>query len=825
MLSFSQNQLMPLSESSLTGDNLLSNVEWLSHAYYTNANISQQDGSLTINGTVDQPVPSGNKPSVFIETVNLNIDGETLPYFALKVKQSHDVALSVRFGISVEEWIKATANNDTLEQIRYAGVTDDARWIKWSDWPYGQVGSLEAVWGSDRWETVSANWRDYLQKALGSQISRLKGVQLIVGFADKVADFQVDISTLSFRSQTTFTSAPEQSGSSVFLIRSQELGRLLEENLFPERARVAFQIQSEEQTRFMALMMWKNNDGRTFIVRNGFLLQNVPSRQSLWIDFWNVINDVKTSIEPFSSLFETMKNGDVALILLKLQPDDQVKIDASVEQIDLFLSEPGLAVSLQSTVDAKTIFNDSSVYILTIGLAPLVLLSLAYVFRRNAEAKPWIWSIAIIAGGLIVRLLLVPFTAHQADVAQYCDVGALFYRQRSVFDMWVDFPLYYYMLVFVSMPYSLIRAAGFMDSSFLGIASYSWQMVTIKSVSILADVIAYRYLCKIVGNRRSRFADFAPEIYFFSPIVIMASATWAHLNSIFLALIILGFYNLKKERSLWSILCFALAAMTIPVGFAAVLAPILAALIFKKYKLAALSLIIVGVISLVLIAPMPSEARSSLIQRATVGHVANAPVFAPDPVKIAGKTVYPFMTSGYKFLRLLEFYKISAPSIIFNVLLAGGIVAATIWFIQRLRKRKSEDSNSKEISLEDLARYLIVFFSIFLLFYSTTNYIWNFWPVAGLIMLLAVKKRTLIAVSALVYSYVLLFGFDFIERISYLATGYSTQYFSQLGLQLDYWNMNLLFSLLFSILACYSIVLALFYGKNHSASGQSTDPA
>lgn len=78
------------------------------------------------------------------------------------------------------------------------------------------------------------------------------------------------------------------------------------------------------------------------------------------------------------------------------------------------------------------------------------------------------------------------------------------------------------------------------------------------------------------------------------------------------------------------------------------------------------------------------------------------------------------------------------------------------------------------------------------------------------LLLLSFKKRSSLALLAVAYSYILLIGFEFVERFSLLATGYQINYFSQLGLKIDYLTMNLSFSLLFSLLAGLTVIIALW---------------
>jgi hypothetical protein len=809
MTSFSQNQFLTVNDGNPTSD-LITTARWALRSYYCNATLTQNNDELGINGVIESNPSLSDKPSVFVETDGLNIN-DSFQDFSIQFNQPSSSALIVRLGVDTHDWLKAITNNDTLANLRYGGTTNNVTWVMWNDYPFGSTGSLEVIWGSGQWQTVSVNWKDYLNEALHYNFTSIKGVQLIFGFADNVNQFNSTLRDATFVKEPELT-ARQGNQSNIFVIRSTTITSNLNDGFFPERAHITFQIPQGPENRFMALMVWKNDSGSMIVVRNGFELETVNESQSLWIDFWNVIPDVKTSVEPFSLLSDVMAKNDFALVFVSATSSTNITLNANVQQVDLFLSKPGLAAAVNNQFDLKEVFNETTIYLLLIGVIPLVLLVFFYAFRRYALTKPIVWFGLVIFCGLLIRFILAPISAHQADVLQFSDVGALFYGQKSFFNFWVDFPLYYYPLVGASLPYSLIRASGFVDSSYLAITSYVWQMVTIKLVPIIADVVAYVYLCKIFGKNRSNFFSMGPEIYFLGSFVILTSATWAHLNSVFLALLIVGLYYGRKGHWVKSVFFITLASMTIPVGFAGVLAVVLGSLLLKNYKLTAKMLVVSITTFFVVLLPMTfgsGASLTSLIQRLTVGQVANAPVYAPGPVIIGGVTVDPFLTSGYKFTRLLEYQGIAVPSGLLNILLVGSVLGAVCWFVLRFNSYKGDKEAFNERLFESLVLFMAIVFSVFLLFFSTANFIWNFWPAFALILLLSFKKRNIFAFAAIVYSYILLIGFEFVEYWSFLATGYNIQYFDQLGIKLDYWTLNLSFSLLFSVLACLVIVIAL----------------
>jgi hypothetical protein len=809
MVSIPQKQFLAVSENNSNSYSI--EDIWNLHSYYCNATLVQNGRSLEVKGYLDSNYSLNNTPSVFIETTSLNINN-SFQHFSIQVKQAISSALIVRLGVDSQDWLKAVNNNVTLANLRYGGATNNVTWVTWNDYPSGKTGSLEVIWGSGQWQNVSVNWNAYLTEALNYNFTSLKGVQLILGFRDNINQFSSLISNAMFSVQPILTIS-EGNYQSVLVFRSQAIISNLERGFFPERAHITFQMNQSVDDRFMALMVWKNDNESLTIVRNGFELESVIGSQSLWIDFWNVIPDVKTSVEPFSTLSDVMIKNDFALVFVSTSATNNVTLSSYVKQIDVFLSKPGLKAAVNDEFDLKTVSNETTFYLLIVGIIPLFLLSLFYVFRKNALTKPRFWFGLVIVSGLIIRFILAPISSHQADVLQFSDVGALFYGEKNFFNFWVDFPLYYYPLVAASLPYSIFRAFGFVDSSYLAITSFVWQMVAIKIVPILADVIAYVYLCKLFGSSRERLFNMGPEIYFLGSFVILTSATWAHLNSLFIALLIVGVYYTRKGRWLRSTFFFSLASMTIPVGFVGVLAVILGSLLLRKYKLTVKMILISITTFFVTILPMTLSSGStlaSLIQRLVVGQVANAPVYGPTQTVIGGVIVNPFFTSGYKFTRLLEYQGIAFSSVFLNLFLIISILGSFIWFIFRFNLIKSEKTTFYDGFFELLVRLLAIVFGLFLLFFSTANFIWNFWPAFALVILLSFKKQSYIAIIAIIYSYILLIGFEFVEHLSFLATGYNIQYFDQLRIKLDYWMMNLGFSLLFSLLACIVIIISLW---------------
>jgi hypothetical protein len=812
MITIPQTQFIPLSEIS-NSNYSITNATWNLHTYYSAASFSSHEAVLQINGTIDSSLIPDKKPSVFLETTDLNING-TLPYLSLDVEQNSSVALIVRLGVNLSEWLHATNDNSTLAKLRNGGVINDVIWVMWQDYPLGKTGSLESIWGSGEQHNISINWKDYLHEALNYNFTSIKGLQIILGFANNTSSFSSTLRNIVFSNQPeALTPIQKTLQDNMFIVSSQEIEPILKQNFFPERAHVIFQMTQAETRQFMTFIVWKNANGSLLMVRNGFELQSVDGPESLWVDFWNVVNNVNAQPEdPLSALFGTLNNNDFAVVFLALPPNGNNTLNTRLQQIDLYLSKPGLAAAVTNQFNINDVFNATTLYLFVVGVVPLVLLITFYAFRKYAERKPRFWIILVILSGIIVRFVLAPTSSHQADVLQFSDIGALFFGQKSFFNFWVDFPLYYYPMVTASLPYSIIRASGFMDSSYLAVTSYVWQMVTIKLVPIIADVVAYIYLYRLFGKSRNKLFDLGPEIYFLGPMVILTSATWAHLNSVFIALLIIGFYYAKKGRLLLSVFFFSLATMTIPVGFIAVLGVVIASLLLKEYKLTTKMLAVSVSTFIVLILPMvlsSNESLSSLVQRLTVGQVVNSPVYGPSPVVIGGATVYPFMTTGYKFLRLLEVNHIALPQFFLSAVFLSSIICATIWFIRRSYVHKKSIDFHSAFLFEDVASYTAVAFACFLLFYSTSNFIWNVWPVFALILMLSFKKRSSLAILAIIYSFVLLLGFEFVEHLSFLATGYTIQYFDYLGLKLDYFGMNIAVSFLFSLLAFLVALVAL----------------
>jgi len=831
MVELKANDSTPL-RADIVGQNLLANLtSWGQKTYYTTANFSLGEGQLEVRSQINDTIPAGKAASVYFELTNISVDANASTFFAMRFKQNSGAALILRFGISITDWNNYVAVNQTLASLRWGGSLGSVVWVQYPSQPPTSPGSLEVIPGTDDWAVIGVNWHQYLLGAIHANINQIKGLQIITGFPYvRVSDLQV--ATIAFQNTPTYSPITQPSPTeyySVAVLGSQTLTNAYEASLLPERARVIFDIVSTPAYQYVLILAWKDPDGGLHIYRNGFVLQSSPGSKALWVDFWdsNMIHNTKQSIEPFASLVSIMKPGQVAAYILPVHSSDASSLNVRWTEVDLFLSTaaPTGQLSQAPLISQSSNIQDTTVYIVALAVPSTIPLALFRMKRSGYIHSPRLLG-AFIAFGLAIRVAIAPVTGHPTDVKQACDMGPLLFRDGRLFDDWVDFPLSYYTLLGTSVPYALATSLGFHDVVYLAMPCASLQMIFVKLGPITADIVSYFFLSKIVGSTRNTLTDMAPELYLLNPITILTSATWAHLNSMFIALAIVGMYYISRSNAIKSTAYSTLSAMVIPVGMASILAPLTLAFRESGRKLLTLSASICAVITAVMFLPglLSPQFIFALLQRLSTGQVASDPVYDPPSVWIAGEQSQSFKITGYKVFRILEFSHIPLPSQVLTISLVASLSFAAIWFVRKAMKAGSGDSYSGRVMLDLTARYGVLVIGFFLLFFKATNTIWNFWPVPYLLILgITIKSRPFLYLG-LAISYIMFFGMDFIERVSSFVTGYSINYYNATGLGVDYVVLNLVISSALSILIIVSIALSIVSRKKPERS-QSIDRA
>jgi hypothetical protein len=766
------------------------------------------------------PVPANEEPSVFVENANLSISSST-PFLHFQVNQTPGSVLIVRLGISLEDWQEATESNLTLQNLRWGGNTGNTVWIKYLDYPQGKIGDLEVIDGVGSPLSITENWVGYLQEELRYPIHTLTGIQFIVGFPS-AKNATLSITDLSFQDSSILATNHSDSGET-FVTDYDSFGQVYQRGLLPERINLEFSIDSPSAVPYSTVVVWKDLAGNLHTYRNGFLLSSAPGNESVWVDLWAPIQGLKYSIDPLSLAASNLSDGQFAILFVPSSSLPPSGLAFHLDTLNIFFSTPSMPQNPQSYSEGGgiTFLTDETLVVLLLLSVPLVVL-VAFIVRARGR-----WSLnprkiaLLVAAGLVIRFVLVPITNQPVDTKQFCDAGSLFFSHGTVFDMWVDFPFYYYALLVASIPYGLLSALGFSGQQFLALSCNSVQMIGVKSVDVFSDVAAYLFLCGIVGARRDRIGKFAPELYFFNPVTILASAVWAHLNSLYIMLMIAGLYFMTKPAVYRPIIAFSLAAMTIPVGFASVLAYLLGLLKTQVRTFVIATAICIAItISLFIPVFSSSEAVSSLFQRALSGLVAANPIPGPPVVLIGGVQLKPYLVSGYNIFRAFEYAGIPIPNLYPKLLLIGLFPAVTVWFFVKL----PQSANSKGAKLDLTLTYILIMTTLFLLLFGTTDFVWNFWPVPILLALGILRNSRLFVLLAVVQSYLMILGLDFIEHLSLYATGYDIELYNSLGLQLNYYEWNIIVSVALSIVLLIDLVIvASDFGKPSVTQFQASE--
>jgi len=818
LVTFGPTDTRPLYLSS-PGPNILSNITaWDIRSYYTAANFSLQGGSVNLDASINQTVPEGKSASAFFEIPGLNVSAQQLPYLVLNYNQTMGSALIVRLGIDMTIWNQTVAYNQALAKARWGGNTTNIVWVQYLDPPPGRAGSLEVIYGSNVWTRLSVDWQQYLHEALNATVTQLRGLQIIVGFTGSSRG-TLQIDNISFSSVLTYQAAPSSSpmpGTTVFVFSPEYPLDKQGQMLGPERVRVDYDMTSLEPLRYTLIAIWSDTTGELHLFRNGFLLDASDGPKSLWVDFWtwNEIRPARNSIEPFSSLQATMKIGDIALFFQELDSFPNPVLRVNVSHVNLFLSNPSPAqITLPNNLGP--FIQITALYLVALALPAVGVFGFYLVRRKTGYIHTSRWIGTIVGVGLIIRLALAPISAHPIDGKQYCDMGPLYFGSGRLFDMWVDFPFSYYTFLMSALPYAVLQVFGFIDVSYLAMPCPSAQLFFTKVPPIIADIIGYVFLCKMVGMKRRSFSSFAPELYFLNPITILTSASWAHLNSLYLSFMIVGMYYLSQARPFRAAWYTAFSGMTIPVGLSSLLASLAVSIKRSGWRLTISSGVIAALASVALVLAAPSRVAFSLFQRLVGGQVASNPVYSPPLIVIAGQPSYSYAITGYKIFRVFETLDVPIPQAFFTISLALGLSIDSFWFVRNLRILQNNPVREVVPKIDLVLRYLLIVVGVFLLFYYTTNTIWNFWPVLFLLLLSATCGKVVFAALGMITSYVMLFGMDFIERLSLFATGYSFQFYSAIGLNVPYFISNLVVSTVFSVLIAIEICLAVFYGKPH----------
>jgi hypothetical protein len=274
----------------------------------------------------------------------------------------------------------------------------------------------------------------------------------------------------------------------------------------------------------------------------------------------DVVPHLKGLVEDFSILIAERGPGPGGFSFFELD---------SIE----FMSSKVAATSV-SIPSFEQLTNMTIVAALGIIVIPTVLLSiLAFRVECPPDRLQRIFLATLLLYGVLVRILIAPFTGHPYDMEVWMQSARLYYESGQMGIRFFPLPLTYYVLLVAYSPYALLRTFRFEDPTFLGHVSGMIESVFIKAPFILSDLLTFYIMIRIFRKLEKTAHDSWRRVpfslmYFLNPLPMYLSSVWGMYDSIAVALFSAGIYlGLLRDRPLPSVLSFVASGLTKGFGF------------------------------------------------------------------------------------------------------------------------------------------------------------------------------------------------------------------------------------------------------------------
>jgi hypothetical protein len=367
-----------------------------------------------------------------------------------------------------------------------------------------------------------------------------------------------------------------------------------------------------------------------------------------------------------------------------------------------------------------------------VAVPALLLAVLAFQVERPSDRPQRIFLWALLAYGVVARLVVAPFTGHPYDMEVWTQSTRLYYESGLIDVRCFPLPFTYYVLLVAYSPYALMRLLGFQDPTFLSHIPGMVESVFIKAPFMVADILVLYLMIEIIRNVEGVRSDPVRPMafglmYFLNPLAIYLSGAWGMYESIAVALFFAGIYlGLSRGRTLPSTLSFVMSGLTKGFGFLGlVLLLTIPTKERRAFKILGIAGIALGVSCLLYlpllaastIADIPEVISQFLRGRAGLG--SNTPI-------VAG-------ASYMSYLSVLGF-DIVPP--LLTYIFVGVLLIISIVYARSLR------ASAGRLTLELTLRYFAVSFLVFYLVFFRVYEQYYLWVIPILILYSYVKRAS-----------------------------------------------------------------------------------
>ena len=212
----------------------------------------------------------------------------------------------------------------------------------------------------------------------------------------------------------------------------------------------------------------------------------------------------------------------------------------------------------------KAELESTSTTIILGGVIFAVLMVGAYfLLRRMGVAQNntrLLIMLGIICLGVIARVHFASdYPGFKVDIDCFWSWGATM-LEHGPFDFYssvtfCDYPPLYMMLL--AIPSAIIQLLGIKYGSAEG-----WLMI--KLIPIICDVILACFIFRIADKKMPKLSVLLAAAYMFNPAVIVNTASWGQVDSVFMLFVVLAIYYIVKKKLWISVIYYALALLIKP---------------------------------------------------------------------------------------------------------------------------------------------------------------------------------------------------------------------------------------------------------------------
>jgi hypothetical protein len=688
---------------------------WWKYEQNITSLLSVNDGVLNLTGVFDYS--QGNQFVVLFRNLDINVS--ELPVFSINVSVSEGAIYHVRF-------VGKDSN----------GVERDVWW---------ETSPLDDLSGKSRWETHVVDLAAFSEQAVGSPVSTLTRVMVILDSSfskNGKGEESLCISHVGFSGRSPRVSRIP--GDAQFVSSENPFQAVIIDLPYAYRSNASWSVKWSSVTytltsssEFEYVMVLLSRDGDLLQEAQGVVFL---SHENELVDIYRL--DATPKVTPRYAELTLLQPllGPSSIVIMKKDFGSSGFQMFKLDSIELMTTNE----NPQSGIDPEQVSYMAIGMVVAVIAVPILLLAIAFRFKEYFSKFPSVFLAVLFAYGIACRLVLAPFTGHPYDMEVWTQATRLFYESGIMNIRIFPLPFNCYLLLLSYSPYALLRTVGFQDIGFLAHNFNMLEAVFIKMPFILSDLFSFYFLFKIlnrIGGKLDLSGKLYAFVYFLSPLAIVLSSVWGMYDGIAVALFLAGtYYSLFERKPFRGAAFYALSGLTKAFGFIGLI-PIAFTLLREKRYVQLLAMfgmvsVIVVLLYLPLLAATGLQAAPELFMQFIRGRVG-----------LGSVSSYVASTSYMSYLSLLGF-DVTSPYLTY-------LLIALVLFISVCFGLKSRGAKGETYVRLTLGYFAVVIFVFYLLFFRLYEQ-YYLWIIPVLIIYSYVKKESGFALAALGLSVVVL---------------------------------------------------------------------